>query len=371
MSRRSRIAWTGLAVLALAPFAAEVAARTLEHGPAEPVGTAPGMFAPHAERGYALVPGWSDEARDLRVAPDGLRARSGIEAPAAPTTCVLTLGDGQTFGLGVTEHEAWPRVLEATLGLEGRAVEVVNAGVPGYHALQQAALLEELLSERRPDLVLWAIYVGNDVSATWSERTRPRHVHAGMLVEDDGRALLGLRTWLHRHSRAWRAWLEPGAGEPAANESELRERMQDQLAWDAGFALALAAIDPPEGVAEAWEAFDEALARVRKACEDAGTALEVVLIPAPLQYDAALWLEVHSRTRTDPGEYDLAQPTVELTARLEAAGLTVHALQDRLVEWSDAMTDPRSKPYLGYQLSVWGHRVVGQALARTLAAQGD
>ena len=50
---------------------------------------------------------------------------------SAQEATIVTLGDSNTSGFGVGAQEAFPARLEAMLRKRGRAVHVVNAGVPG------------------------------------------------------------------------------------------------------------------------------------------------------------------------------------------------------------------------------------------------
>ena len=61
---------------------------------------------------------------------------------------ILALGCSTTFGWGVESEEAWPEILEDTLG-----IPVFNAGVPGHSSEQGKRVAEELL-EYTPSLMI-------------------------------------------------------------------------------------------------------------------------------------------------------------------------------------------------------------------------
>ncbi len=78
-------------------------------------------------------------------------------APAAPTKDrprVIVIGDSTAFGLGVSDDETFPVVLERAL--DGR-VEVLNWGVPGYNLVQIVELLRTKGQTYEPDLVVYAL----------------------------------------------------------------------------------------------------------------------------------------------------------------------------------------------------------------------
>ncbi|MEX1024458.1 MAG: hypothetical protein WD226_05210 [Planctomycetota bacterium] len=365
--KRALVAALALPALVIA---LEAGVRIFDLGPERTTGTTPDLFVAHPTRGYALRAGFSgtsvESGEALEIDSLGLRRRPRAAPPDA--TRVLALGDGQTFGLGVEAHEAWPAVTEDLLTAAGRSIEFVNAGAPGYHARQSVDQLRELLPLLEPDLVLWAIYPGNDVAALWNER--PRRVVAGLLVED-GAAWSTARTWLHRHSRAWRALVEPrGGGEPT-DEAERRASIEAAMDWDIAFAFALAEKPAPEGVEEAWSRFEAALTDARAACAEHGVALELIVLPAAVQVDPLIWREIHDRLRLDPAAYDLDRPLERLRALARAAELTVHDPSERLAAWAEASRAARMVPYDGFLLSRWGQRLVAQALAESMVQQGS
>lgn len=76
---------------------------------------------------------------------------------------VLVLGDSHAFGWAIPEDATVAAQLEEALGkVTGLPVEVVNAGVPGYSAYQQAAWLEAHGSGLEPDCVI-LLFVANDM----------------------------------------------------------------------------------------------------------------------------------------------------------------------------------------------------------------
>jgi lysophospholipase L1-like esterase len=124
-----------------------------------------------------------DEAGTLRLRP-GARARllgndvaigaqgwrnPPVLLPKPAGTCrVLVIGDSVAFGWGVAEDEAFPRVVERLLAAagwpgDGRRVEVVNAGVPGWGAPNELVFLRDEGLGLEPDLVLVTL-VNNDLT---------------------------------------------------------------------------------------------------------------------------------------------------------------------------------------------------------------
>src|SRR6266545_6430587 len=79
---------------------------------------------------------------------------------------VVTIGDSFTYGWGVADDDAWPRVLERRLG---GGAGVANLGVPGAHPLHYADIVERALPALRPDLILVAVLQGDDLAQPLQE----------------------------------------------------------------------------------------------------------------------------------------------------------------------------------------------------------
>lgn len=83
----------------------------------------------------------------------------GFRQPSSPppdaATRVLVTGDSTAFGVGVDDEEAWPSQLQGLLSERmAKAVEVVNAGVPGHSTLQAIRMAEKYGLEPKPDVLV-------------------------------------------------------------------------------------------------------------------------------------------------------------------------------------------------------------------------
>jgi len=76
---------------------------------------------------------------------------------------IVCLGASPTFGWGVKQDKAYPRVLEQLLKENSEAnIEVINAGMIGYTSYQGVLLLKNEILKLRPDIITVS-YVINDV----------------------------------------------------------------------------------------------------------------------------------------------------------------------------------------------------------------
>lgn len=77
---------------------------------------------------------------------------------------IAVVGDSFTFGWGVDENDAWPRVLEKILRTHNHQVTVFNLGKPGASPEDYASIVSKMIPLVRPDLLLVAILQGDDLA---------------------------------------------------------------------------------------------------------------------------------------------------------------------------------------------------------------
>ncbi|MBA3316574.1 MAG: hypothetical protein H0T50_00585 [Gemmatimonadales bacterium] len=96
------------------------------------------------------------------INPDGFRD-STTHPPEKPagTTRVLLLGDSFTFGYGVDYDSIWPVLAEEELRRQGRAIELVKAGVEGMDTRTELVLLHRLFQRYQPDAVVVGFLVND------------------------------------------------------------------------------------------------------------------------------------------------------------------------------------------------------------------
>ncbi|MCK6486392.1 MAG: hypothetical protein HUU22_11135 [Phycisphaerae bacterium] len=96
---------------------------------------------------------------DIRTNSFGMRSPEISREKPPGALRVLCLGDSCTFGTGAGQNDTFPAQLERELRgrLEGRAVEVINAGVPGFSSFQARMLLESEGWSFSPDAVVLTV----------------------------------------------------------------------------------------------------------------------------------------------------------------------------------------------------------------------
>jgi len=140
------------------------------------------LRGPHETRGWALEPNASSfqRTRDygilVRTNALGMRDREHADLPAPGSFRILVLGDSFMEAYSVSLEQSLPYRLQERLA--SRGVEVLNLGVGGYGTAQELLILEEDGLRYRPDLVVLAFYLGNDV------QNNSRAIEAALLGED-------------------------------------------------------------------------------------------------------------------------------------------------------------------------------------------
>jgi hypothetical protein len=116
---------------------------------------------PGVERVYVLEPINGSTVIRYKINSQGFR---GAElARPGESTRVVVYGDSFIQGDFSQTEETFTEQLKGWLARKtGRSVEVVNAGVAGYGPDQELRRMEDELPGLKPDLVLVAIYAGND-----------------------------------------------------------------------------------------------------------------------------------------------------------------------------------------------------------------
>lgn len=117
--------------------------------------------------GWRNIPDWESTTygRPLTINSRGLRDREYAFAKPAGTKRILALGDSYTWGYGVGDEELYTEVLERAAARDGRAVEVLNAGVSGWGTDQEYLFFREEGIRYEPDIVVVTFFF-NDLFET-------------------------------------------------------------------------------------------------------------------------------------------------------------------------------------------------------------
>jgi hypothetical protein len=231
----------------------------------------PGIFEPalgNPAIGYTLKPGQRVDAWNDTFVANSLGYRSGPVEKAAESVRVVFVGDSWTFGLGVSEAQAFPRqVQDLARDHSGstRPVEAWSLALPGYNLLNEVAALETFADQLQPDAVVFCPTI-NDINSSQTVLPNGSLGHAGQVIDDFGcPAALELRSRVfdsHLYRGRWRRAMAV-LGE-SARKFEARGVPSVVFfvgPWTPAFAHALVAeagidspylVTPPELAAPQW-----------------------------------------------------------------------------------------------------------------------
>ncbi|MFN0149084.1 MAG: GDSL-type esterase/lipase family protein [bacterium] len=334
---------------------------------------------------------------EIAINAQGFRDRDHAAQKPAGAVRVAVIGDSFTWGSGVEAGEIYTAQLESILReREGNAsIEVFNFGVTWTGPVYYGRVLLGAAARYKPDVVVVAIYAGNDVADALRETRQPRP-RVAILA-----ALRELRDARGSAKRAPRGagfgWAAQGEENPAtlpalervgasagvsaetvaARYHAIPESIRAAaLAYRVNpFNLAEAVTDPEsivenvllEGaeMEEAWRATEEALAALERDIERHGARMVIVAIPAAPQVGRQYWwLE-------------------RLGFRFDERLLTESPVQDRLARFAAArgipyvdllpgMRGSSAPPLYFEQDGHWtaaGHAIAARAIAEVVASQ--
>jgi lysophospholipase L1-like esterase len=141
----------------------------------------------------------------------GLRDDEFSAAKPAGELRILALGDSYTMGANVAQDATWPQVLERLLAQQtDTPVQVMNAGVGGYHPFHYTSDYQHHGRRLAPDLLLVGFFVGNDAFSSVSRVEHSRTAVDGRRVNRASvRAApraIRIELWLYAHSHLARRW---------------------------------------------------------------------------------------------------------------------------------------------------------------------
>ena len=107
--------------------------------------------------GYELIPGAETEDGFFSINSAGFRGREYALKKASGVLRIAVVGDSVTFGTEYPLQKTYPKVLEAILnaGVAKPRVEVFNAGVCAYNAVQKTVFFKERIARFSPDILIF------------------------------------------------------------------------------------------------------------------------------------------------------------------------------------------------------------------------
>jgi hypothetical protein len=165
---------------------------------------------------YPNAEGWqrSEGEAYIKINKNGIRGPLHSKIKPANTIRIAVLGDSFTEAFQVPIVKTFWGILERELNkckkFEGKTVEVISFGVSGYGTAQELITLREKAYLYDPDIVLLAIFTGNDINNNYAAldqgEIRPYYLYEnGELILDN--SFRQLKEFKLKTGLLWRSFL--------------------------------------------------------------------------------------------------------------------------------------------------------------------
>lgn len=291
---------------------------------------------------------------------------------------IVSVGDSQTYGVGVTYDQTFSTLLEKRLQEGEPRSEVINLGVPGWEPPEELHLLKMYGLRFQPDLVLLNFYVGNDIltrrgafreSSPIVVAGRSYYVHAtGNLIHD---TVSPDRWFLYHHINYViqvggvyvRGLLHPPSEGSGVLGIALRTRKGYLQELDERTDIYLA--QPTEEVQLQWERTKRTLAEFKQVLDARHIRFLLVLLPDHVQIDAQLRREFLDARGVDQHLFDFGRPQRLLTDWSQENGVPV---LDLLSIFQQSATDEKLYFDTDLHMTEAGHRFASAGIWPVLEA---
>jgi hypothetical protein len=296
---------------------------------------------------------------------------------------VVTIGDSQTYGIGVPRRSSWPAQLSE---LTGR--QVYNAALAGHSPPQYYELLRRYALPLKPAHVVVGFYYGNDLSEAYRRvyalphYTAFRRADAPPLPSEPptryskSKFWSKLRRWLSSNSVLYRATVSSVSQHADRAEQFLGQARNDLVRFHHGTsgtvfspgarlgALHLDSATVREGLRISLAQF-ELMARL---CDTSGLGFSIALIPTKERVYQSL-IEADPELRKHPVLRELIVQEGEVDQRvrrfLQERGISyidlLPALQDTVIHRRIYRPDDDGHP------TAQGYAVIAREVARAIA----
>jgi hypothetical protein len=361
----------------------------------EGLGAVPSFQTYSASRGWRLrsgATGWQSREGVAHVAINADGRRGPRVAPAKPpgTLRIAVLGDSFVEAIHVPYEDSVCAVLTRELARRcpgGARVEVLNFGVSGYSTAQELLTLREEVWRYAPDVVVLAVFTGNDISdnsplldsGTYfnGERCRPyfRYQDGGLVLRTAfaGDGLFPLYCKLNFEGRRFAVLRLMGTGAEVLARQAERLSGSDRLPGsEPGLDDAIYAPPADDAWRDAWDITERLIVTVAQEVAVRRARFLAVTLSNPVQvypdeaYRRRYLAAVHG---TDIFYPDRRIETLGARHGFEVLGLAP-AMQ-RLADRERVFFHGFAGTGLG--VGHWnprGHEFAGRAIARALAAGG-
>jgi lysophospholipase L1-like esterase len=312
---------------------------------------------------------------DVAINRLGLRGPEVAGEKAPGTLRLLVVGDSYAEGLQVPWEDLLSTRLERRLNDDpGPTVEVINAGVSGYGTADELLLLEKLGWSLKPDLVLIAFCIHNDVGNNlerplYDFSTQPPRRLEAPPPSSASFAVLRTKEFLSRHSQLYQLvrdrtaglrgddlTLKLGVRRPGGNAVAGGGPRRGGLDYTSWFSES-----QPRELARGLEYTRQIIRRIRDEGGDTGARVMAVWIPIRDQVSDKRWESLQGKLGLSPASR--TRPQELLNAMASALGI-------ESVDLLPVFRASSERDALYFEIdghwTAAGHRVAAEAVARSL-----
>jgi hypothetical protein len=365
MRRHARRILLFAAILSLQFGLFEIGLRTW--GGSEATPTFQGLFTDDPSMGYRLKPGarirfaTSEFDTDIAINNAGVRDHEEIGPKPPGEKRIVVLGDSLVLSVQVPFEQTFTELLEQRLnasasgsaGGAGGRYRVINAGVQGYGPVEELLFYRTAIRQLQPDLVLAAVFVGNDAeeAVTSEPKLSGRRAAAELLRES---AVTRLRRAVRRSMVLQVLRLRIMSA---------TERFRD-LKGPPEPPVQSYAASPAPRIWKGLEISRQCLAQLAGETASTGARLGIVLMPARFQIDDPDYQRLRDIVAQAGGNLQRDAATERFTRALSAVGVP---MTDLLVPLRQAPPGPDLFFQENVHLTRRGHGVVADHLAPFVA----
>ena len=244
------------------------------------------LFTPDPVLGYRLKPGATARFRtadfDTRITINQAGVRDRDVAPKAPgERRMVVLGDSLVMSVQVPVEDTFVARLERRLNASAEppaTYRVINAGVQGYGPVEEYLFHREVTSALQPDIVILALYPGNDAVEAGATAYKLREPGPSRSADADLGAWQRFTQWRRRMIRK----------SIVLQVARLRVMtVLDRFGWRPEIDPPLRTYlpDAPPEIDKGLEVTRDVVSRLDALTRQEGSRLVVVLLPARFQVD--------------------------------------------------------------------------------------
>lgn len=267
---------------------------------------------------------------------------------------LATLGDSQSFGVGVEDEETFASLLAKNLG-----ASVLNTACPGYNTIEEFWTYKNRVQPFKPRHVLLFFYSGNDPY----ENYKNRELYYGESESHPSPSLFwaGLKNLLSKRSAIYTSLIKLRQY-PQINSLLYHYKLVNPSLPP---ELAIFKKDQNREALAHWQITEQIISRLREEVESSGSKFWIVLIPDRYQVDKTYWQQWVSKYNLEPQDFDLMLPNRHLAAFSEKNGINFLDPTESLIQMQQQGKNVYWK--IDAHLNALGHQVIADFVASRLS----